>query len=93
MFLCLIVLHSTRKRVVSRRSMLYPAPRWKQRSPLARLLIEGLCRIGKDFPLPKNDDRIPTLPQTTGKGCFPHIVVAQGKIETLPNSPVFLMII
>ena len=93
MFLSLIVLHSTQKRVVPHRSMLYPAPRWKQKSPLVRLLIEGLCRIGKGFPLPKNDARIPTLPQTTGKGCFPHIVVAQGKMETLPNSPVFLMII
>ena len=93
MFLFLIVLHSTQKRVVPHRSMLYPAPRWKQRSPLVRLLIEGLCRIGKDFPLPKNDAHIPTLPQTTGKGCFPHIVVAQGKIETLSNSPIFLIII
>ena len=93
MFLSLIVLHFTQKRVVPHRSMLYAAPHRKQRSPLVTLLIEGLYRSGKDFPLPKNDVRIPTLPQTTGKGCFPHIVVAQGKIETLPNSPVFLMII
>ena len=71
MFLSLIVLHSTQKRVVPHRSMLYPAPRWKQRSPLVRLLIEGLCRIGKGFPLPKNDVRIPTLSQTTGERLFP----------------------
>jgi hypothetical protein len=71
MFLSLIVLHFTQKRVVSRRSMLYPAPRWKQRSPLVRLLIEGLCRIGKDFPLPKNDARIPTLSPNDWERLFP----------------------
>ena len=53
----------------------------------------GFAVVGKDFPLPKNDVRIPTLPQTTGKDCLSHIVVAQGEMETLPNSPVFLMII
>ena len=93
MFYLLIVLHFLRGIGVFYGGMLYPAPRWKQRSPLVRLLIEGLCRIGKDFPLPKNDVRIPTLPQTTGKDCLSHIVVTQGKMETLPNSPVFLMII
>ena len=84
MFYILIVLHFLGGIGVFYGSMLYPAPHRKRRSPLVRLIIEGLCRIGKGFPLPKNDVRIPTLTQTTGKGCFPHIVVAQGEMELSP---------
>ena len=35
------------------------------------MMTKGFVVSVKDFPLPKNDARIPTLPQTLGERLFP----------------------